>query len=310
MYIKSISALIFGVIVGTGHAASPIHVVTDIPPVHSIVSQVMKGNGEPNLLVRPGASPHVYSMHPSEAASLSRAELVIWIGHELTPWLHRYIESLASDSILLSLMDIPGTTILPVRSNEPMKVSDEPHLEGTKSHKNDHHRNIDPHSWLDPLNTIIWMRAIANTLADLDPDNSELYAHNAHEGIVLMSAIHESILTTLHPVRDISFIVYHDAYQYFENRFGLNSVGSIFYNDATPPSPAHLIDIRQSAKEYEVKCVFSEPQFNHELVDVIVKKSDIKTAIIDPLGIKYELGSQLYFYLISDIADKFLQCLE
>lgn len=337
-------------------------VAADIPPVHSLVAMVMKGLGTPDLLVQPGASPHGYSLRPSEADALDKADAVFWIGEGLEPWLEGSIEALASDAHVVELPEVEGSTELEFREGATFEAHshdhgehahdddhDDDHDEAHDDHDHDdhdhdheaghddhdhdaagedhdheehdhdhaeaevhehHHHGHDPHAWLDPQNASVWLDAIAAELSELDPDNAGAYKANAEQGKADLAALTEEVSAQLDPVRGENFIVFHDAYQYFETRFDIPAAGSISIGDASAPSPARIEEIHDKVRELGVTCAFTEPQFNPGLVETVFAGTDAKTGVMDPLGAELTPGPDLYPQLIRNLAGSLVDCLE
>lgn len=283
-------------------------VATDIPPVHSLVARVMEGVGSPALIVSPGASPHGYSLRPSQAGILQQADLVVWTGAELTPWLAGPISALAGKAASLELLEIPGTTLLEYREGAMFQ----PHDHGDHDHDHDHSHDHghDPHAWLDPQNAALWLGAIAAQLSELDPENAPLYDANAKAGQQEIGAMTDSIKVRLAPVQGKPFLVFHDAYHYFENRFGIAAAGAISLADASDPSPARIARIRAMVADLGVVCAFSEPQFNPGLIRTVFEGAEAKTGVIDPLGAGLEPGPALYQQMLQGVADSLADCLQ
>ena len=337
--------LIFSTVIGFGLAgiarADAPAVVADIPPVHSLVAIIMDGVGSPDLLVQPGASPHGYSLRPSEARALNRAQAVFWIGEGLEPWLGNSIKALASGAQVVELMEVAGTTELEFREGATFEAHEHDH-EGDDHEAHDHdgqehdghedghaedgghdhdhaevdghdhdveHHGHDPHAWLDPENARVWLDAIAAELSTLDPANAKVYQANAEKGKADLDSLIVEISGKLEPVRGSSFIVFHDAYQYFENRFDLPAAGSITLSDASAPSPARIAEIHEKVQELGVACVFSEPQFNPGLVQTVFQGTDAKAGVMDPLGIDLAPGAGLYPQLLRNLATSLSDCL-
>jgi zinc transport system substrate-binding protein len=276
-------------------------VATDIGPVYSLAARVMAGIGVPDLIIRHGASPHAYSLRPSEAAALEKADLVFWVSEGLTPWLKRRLEILASKAQVVELMKADGTVELPYREGATFANHDD--HDGIDSHN-----GIDPHSWLDPENGKVWLSVMASELSKIDPANADLYFQNAAAGTLEISQAVARINELLVPVHGVKFIVFHDAYQYFEQRFGISASGSILASDALAPNPARLIEIRGQVAELGVGCVFSEPQFNPTLVASVFQDAEVSTAVIDSQGIELELGMTLYPQVLENIAQEIVAC--
>jgi len=281
-------------------------VTTDIPVTHSLVTRVMAGIGTPDLIVNRGASPHDYSLRPSNAASLEAADLVFWISSELTPWLEGALKTLAADAKIIELMDAKGSTVLPFREGSTFETHSHRH-----KHDEDEHAtvNVDPHGWLDPYNGKTWLDVIATELSKIDPENTDIYFDNVSQGKTDIDAVISEIDATLATFRGTNFIVYHDAYQYFERRFDVLAAGSISMGDVSDPSPARIAEIHQTVEELDMTCVFSEPQFNPELVATVVDGTKARARVIDPLGTRLTLGADFYLNLLRNIAQTMASCL-
>jgi zinc transport system substrate-binding protein len=287
---------------GAARAETP-SVAADIAPVHSLVARVMDGVGTPALIVPPGSSPHGHAMRPSEAAALQDADAVFWIGPDLTPWLGDAIASLAPDAAAVALLEAPGTTELAARDGALFDAEED--------HESDSHAHgpHDPHAWLDPLNARVWLGAIAEELAAVDPGNAAAYRGNAAAGQAEIDALVAEVEATLAPVRGHGFIVFHDAYQYFENRFELPAAGAIALSDAARPGPARVEEIRDRVAGAGVTCVLAEPQFNPDLVETVIEGTSLRSATLDPLGAGLPAGPDLYPQLLRDLATTLAACL-
>lgn len=292
--------------------AEPPTVATDIPPVHSLVARVMQGLGEPRLVLPPGASPHGYSMRPSEAATLAEAGVVVWTGAALTPWLERAIGTLAPHAITVELLETDGTTLLGFREGATFEASDSAGEE-QQAHADDHshmHGGIDPHAWLDPENAKNWLDAVAAALSRADPANAEAYARNAADGRADLDTLMGEIADTLAPVRGRAFFVFHDAYHYFEHRFRIEAAGALALGDASSPGPARISAIRAAIDDAGARCVFTEPQFAPDLVETVVEGNETRVATLDPLGGTLTPGPELYPKMLRRLADKLRDCLD
>ncbi len=286
-------------------------VTTDIPVTHSLVTRVMAGIGTPDLIVNRGASPHDYSLRPSNAASLEAADVVFWISNGLTPWLDDALNTLARNAKVIELMDAKGATVLPFRDGATFETHSHRHKHDEDGHDEDEHAtvNIDPHGWLDPDNGKTWLDVIATELSKIDPENTDIYFDNVSQGKTDIDAVISEIDATLATFRGTNFIVYHDAYQYFERRFDVLAAGSISMGDVSDPSPARIAEIRQTVEELDMTCVFSEPQFNPELIATVVDGTKARARVIDPLGTHLTLGADFYLNLLRNIAQTMASCL-
>ena len=279
-------------------------VVTDIAPIHGLVARVMGELGAPELLVEPGASPHGYALRPSQAAGLQRADLVVMMGHELTPWLEGPVAQLATGAVVMELLDTQGTTVLSAREVAAFDPDDH------QEHDHDHaHEGADPHAWLDPRNAVAWLASIADALAELDPANAETYRANAAGGSAEIAAAQADAADRLAPLAEQPYVVFHDAFQYFEARFGLAGVGAISLSDATPPSAARVAEIRALVEAEGVVCAFSEPQFNPAILDTVTQGTGARLGTVDPVGATLATGPGFYPALIAAITSDVAACL-
>ncbi len=285
--------------------ASPPKVATDIPPVFSLVARVMDGVGTPDLIMQPGMSPHDYSMRPSEAQMLEQADLVFWIGHDLTPSLEKPLDVLAGSAVVIELLDVDGIETHEFRDNAVFDEHDHDH-----DHEDHHdHGPTDPHAWLDPENAKVWIALIAEALSEQDPENTAKYQGNAQAALTEIDAASTEIEEMLKPVRGRNFVVFHDAYQYFERRFDIASTGSIAAGDAVDPSAGRIAEISERVQALDVHCVFSEPQFDPGIIAALDASGALNTAVIDPLGASLPVDSSLYTSLLTGIAGQMSTCL-
>ena len=307
---------IFGLLLSGTASANVPKVVTDIPITHSLVTRVMAGIGMPDLIVDRGASPHEYSLRPSNAASLEVADLVFWISNGLTPWLDDALNTLARNAKVIELMDAKGATVLSFREGATFETHSHQHKQdedGHDEHKHDEDEHatgdVDPHGWLDPYNGRIWLDVIATALSKIDPTNSDIYFANATQAKADIDTVISELEATLAEFRGTNFIVYHDAYQYFEKRFDVLAAGSISLGDVSDPSPARIAEVRKKVEELGIICVFSEPQFNSELVRTVTDGVSVKTRVIDSLGTQFTLGPDFYLNVLRGIAQSMASCL-
>ena len=296
-------------------------VATDIAPVHSLVAQVMAGVGTPDLTIPPGASPHSYAMRPSEARALAGADLVVWVGPSLTAWLGDPIDTLAGDALHLELENVAGTVMLENRTGVAFEVHDhganhdDDAEEGGRDDHADHGGHdhpagaIDPHLWLDPVNASLWLGAISDALGQLDPDNAQIYAANAAKRQGDLADLQARIQAQLEPVQGRPFAVFHDAYHYFEARFGVEASAALSLSDGSAPSAARLDEVRNVVQSINAVCVFTEPQFNPGLVAALADGGSLKSASLDPLGAALTPGPALYGEMIQGLATSFANCL-
>ena len=296
-------------------------VVVDIAPVHSLVSMVMKGVGEPTLIIPANASPHDYTLRPSAAKALQNADIIFWMGSSLTPWLDRATTTLMKDAQMIALLDTEDTIILEVRDeltfdadhgdhqeHEDHDEHDE-HKDHVSEHKDGHeHHGIDPHAWLSAKNASVWLSVIAAHLSEIDPKNKETYKTNAAVGQKDITDLATDISKTLSGVQGRSFIVYHDAFQYFENDFNFIAAGAISPSDAAPVSPARIAAIRSMIEKEGINCILSEPQYSQGLIQSVSSGTEVNLGIIDAIGAGITIGPDLYNTLMRNMAKTFADC--
>lgn len=358
-------------------------VAVDIAPVHALVAQVMEGVGAPDLVIPATASPHAYALRPSEAAALQGADLIIWVGPELTPWLSGALDTLAGDAARLGLLQVEGMRRLDFRQGASFEAHEheghddhaehkghdahdehadhghaehaheghdhaehaheghdhaghdhaghdaqkpeahaghdhaehahedhdhEDHDHAEHAHEGHDHSGIDPHAWLDPVNAALWLDAIAAELSRLDPENAAVYGANAAAGQADLERLQADIAARMTPLSG-AFVVFHDAYHYFEARFDIEAAGAISLSDAAAPGPARVAEIRDLVARQAVSCVFVEPQFNRGMVDAVFQGTEVNIGVIDPIGATLEPGAGLYAALIEGMAQSFESCL-
>ena len=279
-------------------------VAVDIAPLHSLVARVMQGVGTPDLILPPGASPHDHALRPSEAGALREADLVVFTSEALAPWLEGPLAALAGKARLIEVMALESTHSLPAR--EGALFGGEAEEDG---HGHDHGESgVDPHGWLDPENAASWLVAIARGLSEIDPDNAETYRTNARMGAEELAEMSADITTTLAGLDQRSFIAYHDAFQYFEDRFDLHAAGALTPADDTAPGPVRAAAIRDLAQQEGIACVFGEPGSSEGLVQNILPDS-ARLVTLDAMGSSLEPGPDLYPRMMRALADAAATCL-
>lgn len=295
-------------------------IVTSIKPVHSLVAGVMQGVGEPLLLVSGGASPHDYSLKPSEARAIDQAQVVFWIGPDLESFLIRPLDNVKDKIRVVALLDAPGMTVLPLREGGAWESHGHEHGHDEHGHEtpedgDDHeHEHVhqadhDPHVWLDPVNAIAMVRRIMTVLGEVDVAHRTDYQRNGAALIERLDRLNQRLATELAPVRQQPYLVFHDAYQYFERRYDLDAIGSVTMSAERRPGAKRVADIQARIRDLQVRCVFSEPQFQPALVETIIAGSAARRGVLDPLGAELPPGPDAYFQLLQGLATSLRACL-
>ncbi len=275
-------------------------VVVSIKPIHSLVSGIMAGAGTPVLLIQGGGSPHGYALRPSEARALNDAQLIIWVGPELESFLEKSLKSLGSGARQLQLTAAMQDHFLPSREGGTWEKHDSHSHAG---HHSEPAKELDPHLWLDPVQAQRIAVLTVAALCDIDPANQELYRANGEKLRQRLASLQIELGRQLAPVADIPYIVFHDAYQYFEKAFALNVVGSVTLNPERSPGLRRVLEIRNSIKNLGARAVFSEPQFEPRLVATVIEGTGAVTGTLDPIGADLAAGPDSYFVLMRNLAE-------
>ena len=332
-------------------AAAP-EVVVTIKPVHSLVAAVMDEVAEPTLLVKGAASPHSYSLRPSDAKALNQARLVFWVGEGLESFLIEPLEALSDKAKVVEVATLPGIGLRDTREGgawerhvhdegeehdhdghaseaggHAHEKDDHDHAAGHAEHGHDEHAHDehahdehahaehghaegkDMHLWLDPANAKAIVEAAVKSLSDIDPANAGRYQANGKAALARLDALDEELKAALAPVKGAPFVVFHDAYQYFEAHYGLNAVGSISVSEGRAPGAKRLREVRAKIAETGARCVFAEPQFEPALVATVIEGTSARTGVLDPVGADLAEGPEAYGEILRGLAGALNKCL-
>ena len=275
-------------------------VVTDIPAVHSLVAQVMGDLGTPEVLVSGSADAHSYQLRPSQARALAGADLVFWVGPEMTPWLERALAADTSAKIV-GLLAADGTLTRQYAGDYADDHSEEP-----EGHD---HQGTDPHAWLAPANAQLWLGLIRDELVAADPENASVYGQNAATAISAVAALDTQIAGILDTAGEAPIVVGHDAYGYFADHYGIRIAASIEAGDAADPSAKRLSEIAALLKAEGVRCLFPEAGHDPRRSAVLIEGTATKLgAALDPEGRALEPGAELYAALLRALATSIAEC--
>lgn len=323
------------------NAAESPQVAVSIKPIHSLVSGVMEGVGTPQLIVKSG-SPHGYTLRPSEARTLSHADLVIWVGHELESFLDKPLKTLAKDAKKLELADQLAGSLLTKRDfgnwehhdhsehaahdddhddHKEHATHDDDHEEhaahddDNDEHEkhvahDDHEGSMDLHIWLSPSIAQKIVDQTSKMLIEIDPANAKQYEINTVKMTAKITKLDQQLQKKLAPIQTVPYLVFHSAYQYFETSYNLNAVGSVTIDPERKPGAKRITEIRKKVRDLKARAVFSEPQFESKLVTTIIEDTGAKTATLDPLGANITAGPGAYFELMNNLADDLVKGLE
>ena len=306
-------------------AAEAGSVVVSIKPLHALVAGVMAGVGTPKLLLEGGQSPHTDTLKPSDAHALAQADAVFWIGPALEGFLAKPIAALPRSSVRVALSDAAGVRLLPIRESGAWERhahgdahDDAHHAAGKGDHDHDHDQDHDhdgadesrdPHLWLDPANAQAMVDAIAVALAQARPADAATFHRNAADLKTRLGALDSALASQLAPLKGRPYIVYHDAYQYLETRYGLSPAGAITLDPDRPVSAKRIAEIRAKIIATGTACVFAEPQFPPAIMATVVEGTGAHTGLLDPLGADLSPGPDAYFTLLDGLARSLVACL-
>ncbi|GAK70950.1 zinc ABC transporter substrate-binding protein [Agrobacterium rubi TR3 = NBRC 13261] len=307
--------------IASSNAMAAPNVVVSIKPIHSLVAAIMQGVAEPELIVDGGASPHTYALKPSNARAIEGADVVFWVGDGLEKFLEKPLHSLAGKATVVELDDAKGLEKLRFREGGPFEGHDHGEHEGhdhsaeagdAHSHEDGHDHEegeYDMHLWLDPANAKAMAVEIEKTLMTVDPANAKTYQENTKTLVDNLDVLDKEIAETVAPIKDKPFVVFHDAYQYFEHHYGVKTAGSITVSPESIPGAERIKQIHAKVKELNATCVFAEPQFEPKLVNVVIEGTQAKSGTLDPEAATLEAGPDLYFKLMRGIATSLKDCL-
>ncbi len=293
--------ILFALCVALSAQAQPEpRVLATIKPLHSLVQSVLGDTARVQLLLDNTASPHDFQMKPSQIRALHQADIVFYIDEDFEQFLQRVLPDLPEATTQIAIAQRAEIALVPLRGGDDKDDHDHGH----------DHAAQDYHVWLDPNNAVKMVQAIATSLAQIYPHNAAIYQANARDAIAALNALHSDVQARLAPVKDQPFIVFHDAYGYFERAYGLRTPAVIALDPTIPPSPKRIVQIRANLAQTGARCLFSEPQFSDKVLDVIRADSNARIAVLDPLGAELPAGAGLYAALLQGLAGALADCLD
>ena len=305
------------------HAYAAPKVVTTIKPLHSLVAQVMDGVGEPELLIKQG-SPHGYQMKPADAKNVAEADLILYVSHELETFMPPLLKKSGKEHSI-EWAALPNLYPLPTRHGGMWEEGDDDddhdhgdhhhheHEHGHEQghdHHGHHHGAYDAHLWLSIARSKLLLEQTATELAAIDPANAAKYRDNAAKAAADLDALKTGLTTNLQPVQTRPFMVFHDAYQYFEQDYDLDAVGTVRVDPEHEPGAKRISELHQMIADHKIVCLFSEPQFPAKIVTKLAADGNVKTAVLDPVGADLAPGKTMYRQLLTNLADNLAGCLK
>jgi len=309
-------------------------VVSTIQPINSLVNAVIGNTGKTILLIPTEASPHDYKLKPSDTKILQNANIIFFVSEHLEASVTKIFENLPKNIKTINLMEDTGIQHLAIRDNEAWerhdhhhghsdhdghddhdkhskKHDDHNHNKHAKKHDDhdDHEKEDDVHIWLSPDNAVKIIKKINKELSLFFPENAKTYSQNANQMIKRINQIKVELKNELSAIKDKPYVVFHDAYQYFETSFDLNAVGSVALEGDIASSPKQISFIKDKIVKLKASCVFQEPQFDSKLVKIVVEGTNAKIGTLDPLGVNIKSGENFYLQLLKNMAKSLKDCL-
>lgn len=282
-------------------------VVTTIKPLQLIASAVMDGVAKPTQLLPDNASPHTFSLRPSDMQLITDAELIFWVGPDIEAFLIRPLQR--TEAKIVQFYGSPD--------QEHEHDHEDNHDDGHDNHDHSQHEHDehhdhdhDAHIWLDPENAAEIAVQMTAALTQLMPENEAQLMQNLSAFKETLDELDQSIKAQLEPVKEKGFFVFHDAYGHFVGHYGLNQIGHFTVDPARQPGARHLAQIRQELDAGNAICVFSEPQFTSAVVETITRGTGVGHGVLDPLARDFEPSATAYFEYLQQLADAFSGCLE
>ncbi|SDH71231.1 zinc transport system substrate-binding protein [Vibrio xiamenensis] len=274
-------------------------VLTSFKPIQMITLELTRGVSQPEVLLGANTSPHDYALRPSDIKRLNRADLIVWFGPTLEPFLTKVLEKKTN---VFTISDIAGLDLLEFDHDEHHGDEHE------DEHHHDHGR-FNPHFWMGHEQTLTVAKALTAKLIEIDPDHQSQYQHNLSDFTAHLNQSFDDIEQKIEPVRSQGYYVFHDAYEYFEKDHQLNHLGHFTVSPERKPGAKTLVSIRQQLTSSNAKCVFAEPQFTPAIVESVVRGTQAKIGTLDPLGTEVALVPGSYFVFLNNMADNFTACL-
>ncbi len=281
-----------------------LEVLTTIKPLGFIAAAITDGVSEPRVLLPTGASPHDFSLRPSDIRSIQGADLVVWVGPELEGFMAK---PLAKHPHVLTLTRVEGMQLFDYAKQEGHEEhADEGH--DHDGHEGHHHEGVDPHIWLGPTQALVIASALSETLSAQDPANAERYRANLLTFKAKVAAKDKLISEQMKAVNQKGYFVFHEAYGYWERHYGMSSKGHFTVNPERRPGAKTLVEIRKALQEKQASCIYAEPQFSPAVIESVARNTGAKVLLLDEVGEQVPIGADGYPQFMQQLADAFAQC--
>ena len=319
-------------------------VISTIQPINSLVSAIIGNTGKSITIIPSEQSPHDFKLKPSDVKVLQNGNIIFYVSNHLESSITKVLKNLPKNIKLINLMEESGVNHLAIRDNDAWERHDhhghddhdvhdkhgkkhddhddhdkhgkkhddhDDHDKHGKKHDDhdDHEKEDDVHVWLSPDNAIKIVQKVNKVLSLYFPENSKIYNDNTTKFIDKIRNLKMELVKELSPIKNKPYIVFHDAYQYFEKTFELNAVGSVALEGDIASSPKQISFIKDKIVKSKALCVFQEPQFDSKLVKIVVEGTDAKIGTLDPLGVNISENKDFYLQLITNMAKSLKECL-
>ena len=284
--------------------SNDLKIVTSIKPLKLIAAEIAGSEADITVLLKPGSSPHNYQLRPSHARAISDADLIIWIGPSLERFMKKIIRRQNEDANIITTEDLAGIQTHPYRSNALWEESHHDH-----GHDHHHHsHDIDGHLWLSPNNGAAIATSIANHLIKIAPQNKTQYEANLASLLKKIDAVDKENQEALMPHKKTAYLVYHDAFQYFEKHYGLNAIGTFTTENTSSLSAKRLSVINKTINASNIKCIFADEQYNAPVVQRVADQTGVTLVSLDPMGSSISHSENGYTQLLKTIRENMLSC--
>lgn len=304
----SIRTALFLMTAATPALAEVPNIVVDTPVTAALVAAVTGPEAEITVLLDPGVSPHDFALRPSGLQALTEADMVIWIGHGLSPWMGVPLTTISESTRVIELVDTEGWTAITYDE----EVEEHHEGETEEEHEAHDHGPVDPHAWLDPSVAVTWASTIGAEIAEMRPDLAEGIAANTATFAEAVAAANTEAQAALAPVTGKPFVASHDAVAYFTRAYGLTQADSIAEGDAAAPGAAHIADLQAQMAAEGINCILLDPETNPDWAALVAEGTTARIAPIDLMGTTLDIPfTDLGYYpaIISRMATDVSACL-
>lgn len=292
-------------------SSAELKIIATIKPIHSLASAITQGVDNPVLLLTGLESPHHYRMKPSDRKRLAESDIIFRVSPLLETFLNKILSSLDESTEVITLIDAEGIRKIPLQNDGLEPHADTSSNEDADEHSGHKHRHDapDPHIWLDVDNAVELVRAISATLIKHDPGNQTIYEKNTADVIGQLTKLKQELVTFAQPLKNKSFIVFHNAYGYLDQLLGIKPVAAIQKIEGRMPGAQRMSRLLDIVKEAKVRCVFAEPDANTRVVTSLANSAKIKQGVLDIIGVRLKPGPDAYFNMMRNLLNSLQKCL-